>query len=530
MTHHGGQFINGHWVRSGSVTFDAVNPATGEKIGSSFAQATAEEIEAALAAAVTAHIQMRELEPEHVATFIEAVASELMALGDEWLQVASAESGLSIKPRLEGERARTCGQLNLFASVVREGSWREARIDTALPNRQPLPRPDLRMSLEALGPVVIFDASNFPLGFGACGNDMASAIAAGCPVIIKSHTLHPGTNELAARAVATAMEKTKFPKGAFSLLQGSGREVGASLVKHPKTAAVGFTGSESGGRALFDLASARPLPIPVYAEMGSLNPLIIMPGATNTRSEVLAKGLAQSLLLGAGQFCTKPGLIFLLETEATDAFIKSLTQEVSAANSLTLLGKTMQDALSKVTQSMEAVSGVSKLISGKPSGYAGHSACLYMVESSVWKSQSNLHCEAFGPAGVIVRVKNLSDLLECLQCIPGTLTATLHHGEGDHANDLKNIVASLSIRAGRVIFNGFPTGVEVSHAMMHGGPYPATTQSLFTSVGTQAIKRFARPVCYQNIPERFLPPTLHNANLLKVMRLVNGEYTRDAIS
>lgn len=525
----GRHLIDGQWVESTGTTFAARNPSTGAALEPYFHQASDEDVSAALRAAATAHVLTRHLPSAGWADLLDMIAQRIMDVGDPLLLRGNAETGLPL-PRLTAERGRTCSQLKLFAALVRDGSWVDAVIDTADPHRQPIPKPDVRRMLRPIGPVVVFGASNFPLAFGACGGDTASALAAGNPVIVKAHTAHPGTNELFAAAVLAALRDCDLPAGLFGLLQGPGRSVGTALVKHPATQAVGFTGSRRVGRLLFDVAAARPVPIPVYAEMGSLNPLVILPGAVAERAEQIATGLAQSVALGVGQFCTKPGLVFLLDDPAAVGFVAHLTQQLSAVPAATMLDQHLQQSFCETTARFAQTPGVTTHLATRPAGHAGMAPALFDVDAATWRAQSPLHEEAFGPATIVVRCRDLADLRTTLRATSGSLTGTIHTGASDNSDEVRALADLLEQQVGRVIFNGFPTGVEVCHAMVHGGPYPATTAPMTTSVGTLAIRRFARPVCYQSVPDAFLPPALQNANPLGITRMMNGTLTPDPVA
>jgi len=522
----GGHFINGQWMTSEGKPFQSINPQTGEKLPTVFHGANPEQIAQACESAQIAFSKTRQLPPTQIAQLLEQIATEIEAAGDELLQMASHESGLPVQPRLMGERARTCGQLRLFAALVKEGDWVDARIDRPDPARTPLPKPDVRSALEAIGPVVVFDASNFPLAFGACGGDTASALAAGNPVIIKGHTAHPGTNELVTQAVQKALEKCNLPASFFQLLQGSGSTVGSALVIDPRIKAVGFTGSLSGGRALFDLAAKRPDPIPVYAEMGSLNPLVILPKAIENKTTQIAEGLAGALTLGAGQFCTRPGLIFAANCAATDSLITQIAQKL-AGQKFCMLTPGIRDHFNSIVEQFATINSVKVHVAPEKSGAAGTGAFLLETDVKTFLTSPALQEEAFGPSGLIVRFDSIHDLSSLFTLVKGTLTATIHHDAADDTVEVAAAFSQAAQIAGRVISNGYPTGVEVCHAMVHGGPYPATSHSGFTSVGTGAIRRFARPVCYQNLPDTLLPETLRDSNPRKIFRLVDGQYTQN---
>jgi NADP-dependent aldehyde dehydrogenase len=527
---HGKSLLAGAHGAAGGATFRAVNPATGEPLAPEFHEASAAEVARALDASALAFTGYRLRPGAERAKFLETIADEIEKLGDALLQRANAETGLPLA-RLAGERARTCGQLRLFAQVAREGSWVDARIDPALPDRQPQPRPDLRRMLIPLGPVVVFGSSNFPLAFSVAGGDTASALAAGCTVVVKAHRAHPGTAELVGTAVARAVGACGLPSGVFSMLHGGGATVGIAMVKHPATAAVGFTGSHAAGRALFDTAAARPHPIPVFAEMSSLNPVFLLPGARRERGEAIAQGLLASFTLGVGQFCTKPGLVFALRGPETDAFLAKLGELVRAAPSATMLTRGIRDSFQENRAKITGTTGVQPLAAGA----AAADAAKTEVQPSVATTSARnflahpaLATEAFGPFTLVILAEKPADFAACAAALAGQLTATLHANAEDFA-DARPLLAALEQKAGRVLLNGFPTGVEVCHAMNHGGPYPATTDVRFTSVGTAAMLRFARPVCYQGLADELLPDALKNANPLGLLRLVNGQPTREPL-
>ena len=530
MPLHGKSYIAGVPVQPGATFFSAVDPQTGVKLEPVFFECAAPEVEAALAAAELAAPEFRRSSPEARALFLEGIAAEILALGDELLERAHRESGLPLD-RLTGERGRTVGQLRLFAEVVRDGSWCEARIDSALPERSPLPRPDLRSVLVPLGPVVVFGASNFPLAFSVAGGDTASAFAVGCPVVVKGHPAHPGTGELVASAINRAVLAAGLPGGVVSFLQGSTEALGRALVQCPKTRAVGFTGSHRGGRALLDAAGAREEPIPVFAEMSSLNPVFILPGALRERGAQIAQGLKSSLMMGVGQFCTKPGLAFAVAGEDFELFRAELAKAIQGAPCGTMLHAGISGAFAGALECVASRAGVSTLAragdpaEGKPT--QGRPVVL-AVSSDTFGAEPLLREELFGPAGVLVEAKDKADLLRLAEQLDGQLTATVHATE-EELEGARRLLAVLERKAGRVLLNGFPTGVEVCHAMQHGGPYPAASDSRFTSVGTAALRRWVRPVCYQNFPANALPQELQDENPLGLMRLINGQYSRESV-
>jgi NADP-dependent aldehyde dehydrogenase len=530
MTHEltGKNLINGRWQSAAAGSFSGVNPTTGEALSPMFAEATADEVNAALTGARQAFLAVQDLDPQWPAKLLEAIAAQIESLGDELLVRGEQETALP-RPRLTGERARTCSQLRMFAEIVRDGSWVEAVIDTADPNRQPLPRPDIRRMFRARGPVAVFGASNFPFAFGACGGDTASALAAGNPVIVKGHPSHPGTSELFAAAVAAALNECHLPPGLFALLQGSSHELSGQLVEHPLTQAVGFTGSQRAGRALFDIAARRPSPIPVYAEMGSVNPVVILPSAVRDRTAEIAKELAASLLLGCGQFCTKPGVIFVVGDNDRQ-LSNAIAAHVNASSAATMLNHSLRDSFVQRTTAIAKVPGVNQLVEGKSVQHAMMTPALLETTAETFKNEPRLHEEAFGPGGLLVHCQTADEAVACLNSLAGNLTGTLQVGPNEDKPTVAKLVHILESRVGRVIVNGYPTGVEVGRAIVHGGPYPATTDAGSTSVGSAAIRRFVRLIAYQNTPQNLLPSALQDTNPLGIMRLVNGEWTNRAIA
>ncbi|PAW64347.1 MAG: aldehyde dehydrogenase (NADP(+)) [Opitutia bacterium Tous-C1TDCM] len=496
-------------------TFTARHARTGEVLAT-YAEAAPAQVDASVAAAVAAAPVFAAASGAQRAALLEKIADEIVALGAPLLELAHAETALPL-PRLEGERGRTAGQFRLFAALVREGSWVDARIDPALPQRQPLPRPDLRRMLRPLGPVAVFGASNFPLAFSVAGGDTASALAAGNPVVVKAHPAHPGTSDLVAGAIARAVAACGLPAGVFAMVHGTTPATSLALVRHPAIEAVGFTGSARAGRALFDAAAARPRPIPVFAEMSSLNPVFLLPAALQERGPALAEGLAGSFTLGVGQFCTKPGLVVGVASPAWDAFVAALAAKAQSLPAGTMLHAGIAAAF---TAGLAELKGVTWLAQG--GGHVAH------IAASDLLAHPELAHEVFGPFTLLVTARDAAEVRAVAAALDGQLTATLHGTDADFA-DAADLFAVLERKAGRVLANGFPTGVEVAPAMHHGGPYPATTDTRFTSVGTAAIFRFARPVCYQNIPEALLPAELKNANPLGLLRLLDGKPTRDPL-
>ncbi len=527
MSLHGYSLIAGEPARSGTASFRAISPSTGAKLEPEFYEATPAEVTKAVAAAAAAFAPFRNIQPSSRAALLEAIASEIEQLGDELLTRCEAESGLPM-PRLKGERTRTCGQLRLFAQLVREGSWVDARIDPALPDRTPIPRPDLRRTLLPLGPVAVFGASNFPLAFSVAGGDTASALAAGCPVVCKAHPSHPGTCELVATAISRAIAASGLPAGIFSLVHGSGA-IGQALVREPAITAVGFTGSHDAGRKLYDTAAARPVPIPVFAEMSSVNPVFLLPAAVAARGPAIAHGLVNSIALGNGQFCTKPGLIFVVRGEATDALLFNIEAAVARTAAAPMLSPGIRSNFQKARAADESIFGVTRLgastadISGPALAEAPSVA---RVSGRDFLRSPELANEVFGPFAVFVIAESADELRQCATGLAGQLTATIHADAPD-LRAFRDLLYILEQRAGRLVLNGFPTGVEVCPAMNHGGPYPATTDTRYTSVGTAAVLRFVRPVCYQDFPADWLPPALRDDNPLRLLRLIDGQYTRD---
>ena len=526
---HGQHLIAGHPTAAASPTLRATDPTTGGSLDPAFAEAMAEEIDHALTQAEAAFVADRRQPAETRADLLEAIADEIEALGETLVERASSETGLP-PARFRGERGRTCGQLRMFAALVRDGSWVDARIDTALPDRQPVPRPDLRRMHVALGPVVVFGASNFPLAFSVAGGDTASALAAGCPVVVKAHPAHPGTSELVGRAVTKAVKDAGFHPGTFSLIHTSSIERSTELVTHPLTKAVGFTGSLRAGRALFDAAAARPEPIPVYAEMGSTNPVVLLPNALATDGEAIGDGLVGSLTLGAGQFCTNPGLVLGIQSDALAQFAERVAEKVRETTSYTLLHSSIQRGYETGVAQWESAESVRVLATGGDGETATPArAVVATVDAAAFLASPTLHEEVFGPATLLVQATDADELATVVSALDGHLTGTLW-GTDDELAAYETLAATLARRVGRLLVRGFPTGVEVSPAMQHGGPYPATTDVRTTSVGTAAIERFARPICYQNVPPALLPPELQDANPRGLWRLVDGERTREPLS
>ncbi|RMO02986.1 Aldehyde dehydrogenase protein [Pseudomonas coronafaciens pv. zizaniae] len=517
----GQNFIAGGRSALGQSLQKSLDATTGEELPYSFHQATDGEIDAAALAAKAAFPEFRQLSPARRAEFLDAIADELDQLGDDFVAIVCQETALP-QARIQGERGRTSGQMRLFAKVLRRGDFVGARIDLALPDRKPLPRVDLRQYRIGVGPVAVFGASNFPLAFSTAGGDTAAALAAGCPVVFKAHSGHMATADLVASAIIRAAERTKMPKGVFNMIFGNG--VGEGLVKHPAIQAVGFTGSLNGGNALCKMAAERPQPIPVFAEMSSINPVVILPGALQARSETVAKELAGSVVMGAGQFCTNPGVVIGLRSPAFTTFVEQLTEQMGSQAPQTMLNAGGLRSYSKGVEHLLSHAGVTHL-AGKPQEGKQAQAQLFKADVSLLLNGDQLlQEEVFGPTTLIIEVADDAQLKDALQALRGQLTATVI-GEPADLSQYNWLQPILEEKVGRILFNGYPTGVEVCEAMVHGGPYPATSDARGTSVGTLAIDRFLRPVCYQNLADSQLPPALQNANPLGLRRLVNGEWS-----
>ena len=530
MSLTGHNWIAGTASRAGARTFTSVNPRTKTPGDVLFYEATPEEIDRAVRAAADAFALTRRYSARRLAGFLDRVADEIEALGDDLLQTADYETGLGI-PRLTGERARTTGQLRKFGDLLREGSYVEAIIDTAPPDRQPAPRPTIRRMLFAVGPVAVFSASNFPFAFSVAGGDTASAFAAGCPVIVKAHPGHPATSELFAVAINRASAASGFPPGFFSLLQGTSVEMAQTLIQHPLLEAVGFTGSLRAGRAIFDTAARRPRPIPVYAEMGSVNPNFFLPGAVAAGGEALAGQLAASVTLGAGQFCTNPGLVLIQDSPDAQVFIDAVCQTMAAREPGVLLNANVEQGLAQsVTRTLDHPQ-VTRLAGGDV--IDGPAYCfantVLQTTGAAFRADESLQEEHFGPVTLIVVCESAEDMEAAAAALHGSLCASIHAGDGDLATAAQ-LADILREKVGRLIWNGFPTGVEVVTSMQHGGPYPATTAPATTSVGLTAIKRFLRPVAFQDMPDALLPDALRDANPLAIWRIVDDVLTRAPVS
>ncbi|WP_333779656.1 aldehyde dehydrogenase (NADP(+)) [Saccharopolyspora indica] len=485
----------------------AVDPSTGTELEPAFGHGGADEVDRACTAAREAFAGYRALPDAERAEFLERIAERIESLGDALVERAHRETGLPVA-RLTGERARTTGQLRLFAEVVRGGSWVRARVDPAQPDRKPLPRSDIRQRQIPLGPVAVFGASNFPLAFSVAGGDTAAALAAGCPVVVKAHDAHPGTSELVARAVTGAVADLGLPPGTFSLLFGSGPELGIRLVADPRIQAVGFTGSRSGGLAIAAAAQARPQPIPVYAEMSSTNPVFPLPGALAERAAEIADGFVASLTLGSGQFCTNPGLVIAVDGPGLRTFLESAAAAVTGSAPSTMLTPGIARAYADGVAGLSAHPAVEVLARGAASDLPNTCRpALLATDADSFASDTALQQEVFGACSLVVRCRDAEQVRAVAEGLEGQLTATVHAADADHA-EAAGLLPVLELKAGRILFNGWPTGVEVGHAMVHGGPFPATSDSRTSSVGTLAIERFLRPVAYQDVPAALLPSAI----------------------
>ena len=522
----GAHFIGNTRSKEGTDSFNAVNPENQISLDVSFVEALKTEVDSAVQKAENAFTSYKSRSNEERALFLEQIGEELLELGDSLLQRCNAETALPMA-RLTGERMRTVNQMRLFAAVIREGSWVDARIDTANPDRSPIPKSDIRQMQIPLGPVGIFGASNFPLAFSVAGGDTASALAAGCPVVVKGHPLHPGTSEMVAAAIITAARKTGMPDGVFSLLQGRSVEVGMAIVAHPLITAIGFTGSFRGGKAIFDAANNRNVPIPVFAEMGSTNPVFILPGALKERRQEIASGLVKSLNLGVGQFCTNPGLLITNQSPNAEDFLDEMVKAANQASPGTMLSEGIKKNYLSGIDRLKSDKSVSSLtISDSSSEGNLAESFIFRTSGKSLLSNPELAEEVFGPSTINVIAEHEDEMIEVAKSLTGHLTATIH-GTNEDLQDYQELIEILERKVGRLIFNGYPTGVEVCHSMVHGGPYPATTASQSTSVGTGAIRRFTRPICYQDFPQETLPEELKDGNPLNIWRLVDGNLVKE---
>lgn len=521
----GYNYIGGDRSAAGSVVLQTFDATTGQALPHTFIQATQEEVDAAALAASGAYAAYRCFPAARRAEFLDAIADELDALDDRFITLVCTETALPVT-RIQGERARTSYQMRLFATTLRRGDFYGARIDLRLPERTPSPRADIRQLRIGIGPVAIFGASNFPLAFSTAGGDTAAALAAGCPVVFKAHSGHMATAEKVADAIIRAAEKTAMPAGVFNMIFGSG--VGEALVKHPAIQAVGFTGSLRGGRALCDMAAARAQPIPVFAEMSSINPVLLLPDALQVRGEQIARELAASVVMGGGQFCTNPGIVLGIRSEVFSAFVEHFCAVMHDQPAQTMLNTGTFENYCSGCERLLAHPQISHL-SGEPQQGGQAYAQVFQAEASMLiEGDELLQEEVFGPATIVIEVADQSELLLALHGLRGQLTATLIGEEGELQQSV-DLLALLEQKVGRVLLNGYPTGVEVCDAMVHGGPYPATSDARGTSVGTSAIDRFLRPLCYQNFPDALLPDALKRSNPLGLTRLVNGVSTTQAL-
>ena len=510
------------------AAFTAMNPATGLALEPKFFAAAGHDLARAAALAQGAFPVYSQLPGKKKGSFLRHIAAALEAAAPAIIQRANLETALP-EGRLQSETARTCNQLRHFAQVVEEGSWVDARIDSADPDRKPVPKPLLCSMLKPLGPVAVFGASNFPLAFSVAGGDTASALAAGNPVIVKAHPAHPGTSALVGLVVRESVKACGLPEGVFSMLFDAGVEVGIELVKHPAIKAVAFTGSQIAGKALMKLAAERPEPIPCYCEMGSVNPIFVLPGALDKRASAIANGLQTSFTVGAGQMCTKPGLVMIPQEDGTPGFIRELGECVNGTASQTLLTKAIADRYVSAVESRTASREATVLARGTAPANgpaATVQASLFVADYRDLEAHPDLAEEVFGPTTVVVGYETRSQLLTVAEQLEGHLTATVH-GDANQLAEYADLIEILSRKVGRLILNGFPTGVEVAHAMMHGGPFPSTSDGRSTSVGSQAIFRFTRLMCYQSFPDAALPDALKSNNPLGILRMVDGERTRD---
>jgi NADP-dependent aldehyde dehydrogenase len=520
MSLQGKSIIGRDLAEASGNTFYGIRAATGERLEPAYHAATEPDLNRAVDLASAAFPVYRDLPRAARAAFLRAIADELERIGDPLIQRAVDESALP-EARVRGERGRTCGQLRFFAAIVEEGSFVDARIDTADAARQPAPKPDLRSMLRPLGPVAVFCASNFPLAFSVAGGDTASALAAGCPVVVKAHSSHPGTAELAGTAIRDAAAATGMPEGVFSLLFTKGHEIAHKLVAHPGIQAAGFTGSRHGGLELVHIAQSRPVPIPFYAEMSAVNPVFLLPGALAERGAQLAAGLHASITTGVGQFCTNPGIVLLPRDASGDRFASEVAQKMQATTPAPMLNAGIHENYRRMVAERAAGARARSLFP-----WSGEGPALFETDSATFLDTPDLAAEIFGPASLLLRYRSLEDTLAVARAMEGNLTATIHAGAGDE-DAARKLVSVLETRVGRILFGGFPTGVEVCQAMVHGGPYPATSDSRCTSVGGRAIDRFLRPVCYQDTPAAILPEELRDGNPAGILRIVNGQRTRD---
>ncbi len=523
----GSSFIGFERAKEGDSFRNAYSPLRAKDLPEKFHQASLDDIRSAVAKAASAYRKYSKMEPGTRATFLRGIAAQIESYGDEITKRATLETGLP-EGRIEGERARTVNQLKLFASILEEGSYVEAIIDTGDPKRTPLPKPDIRKMMRPIGPVAVFTASNFPLAFSTAGGDTASALAAGNPVIVKSHPLHPGTNEIVASAIIEAAKKTGMPDGVFSSINAADINLAQQLALDEQVKAIAFTGSYKGGKSLFDLNQKRMTPIPIFSEMGSINPVVLLENKLQKEADSLAEILSGSVCLGAGQFCTNPGVIMAVKGQGLDSFVSKMTDLISGYEPVPMLSRGIYTTYHSSLESILSMPGVTRVIQSKSKDLCG-AATFAKVDAATFMDNPYLKEEIFGPFTMLIEADSQEDLLKLASSVQGQLTTSIFGTEEDFKAH-KDLIYQLEEICGRVIFNGVPTGVEVGYAMQHGGPFPSTTDSRFTSVGADAIKRFVRPIAWQDAPESILPVELRNSNLSKIWRKINGEQTREDVT
>ena len=521
MLPSGELLIGGRAVAGEGTALYGFNAVTGDRLDPPFGSATAQQLDQACELAAQAFMSFRDASLSTRAAFLRVIASNVEALGASLVDIASSETGLP-RPRIEGELARTAGQLRLFADVVADGGFIEARIDPAVEDRKPSRRPDIRQRHVGLGPVAVFGASNFPLAFSVAGGDTASALAAGCPVIVKAHTAHPGTSELVGRAIQSAVRDSGLHQGVFSLLFGAGNVVGAGLVADSRIKAAGFTGSRKGGLALLAIAQSRPEPIPFYAEMSSINPVLLLPGALTNRRLEIARNFAAALTLGAGQFCTNPGLVLALESADLDGFLSETAKTLGDIPAAPMLTQEIHSNYVSRTSQLADHPQVKLMGSGREGGPRHGRAALFVTDAESFLRHADLSEEVFGAASLVVRCADIEKMCAIVNQLEGQLTVSMHMAQDDMPQ-ARRLLSLLELKAGRIVINGFGTGVEVGHAMVHGGPFPATSDIRSTSVGSLAIRRFLRPIAYQDLPDALCPDSLKDGNPLGIRRLINGQ-------
>ncbi|MGB0597928.1 MAG: aldehyde dehydrogenase (NADP(+)) [Rubripirellula sp.] len=527
---HGEQLIGGEQSSEGTQHFQAFDPSANLAFETKFYEATADEVDRALSLARAAHLEFAATNFEARATFLDRIAERIEQRRDDLIELCVGETAYP-QMRVLGEFHRTVGQTRMFAKMLREGSWVEAKIDRGQAERKPIRKPDIRSMLHSLGPVVVFGASNFPLAISVAGTDTTTAFAAGCPVVVKAHPSHPGTCEFIGQIICDLIRELSLPPGVFSLLQGGDHELGKSLVTHELTAAVAFTGSLRGGRVLHELAKSRPRPIPFYAEMGSVNPVVVMPEAIEYSCREIATGFVQSVSLGVGQFCTSPGMLLVPKSEIGDHLIDAVKEQVETASNGVMLNRGIHDAYLErldVLRQDESVMLYNDVVGQSIRGENEVPCVIAVVDAATLDQNSVVMQELFGPCSILVRCDGMSEIIRVIEFLGGQLTATVHGTDEDLAT-CHELLDCLRQKVGRLVFNGFPTGVEVCHATHHGGPFPAASDPHFTSIGTAAIKRFVRPVCYQDSPQWMLPVELQDENQRGILRLVDGVYTRDPV-